>query len=282
MNAIQRPILRGAWIPPARPKKEQLVKKVALACLAELAVSIALGALVCCFVATPAGVSLILTTLAIQFAANAVLRSLSAAAYYKARHSKDPLLFGTAAGLRALPSLGFAALTGYNAQSLIHETGHALAAKAVYSPANPRIEIFPYQGAVTHFTAKKLTPLGKFLGVSKSALFVSAFGPGLSLLVSSICMGLGMAWRKKYPGLAMHLTAYGVFDFVSHGAYAASTYWSNPKDLSHDFVHLAHLGVHPMRAIAGMAAVPLLIALNGAILTPNRSEKDLRITPGRL
>ena len=79
-----------------------------------------------------------------------------------------------------------------------------------------------------------------------------------------------MAWRKKYPALAMHLTAYGVSDFVSHGAYAASTYWSSPKDLSHDFVHLAHFGVHPMRAVAGMAAVPLLIAVNGAILTSNR------------
>ncbi len=275
MNAIQGPILRSAFIPPAPPTKEQLVKKVALACLAELAVSIALGAAVCCFVATPAGVSLMLSALAIQFAVHAVLRTISAAAYYKAHQRKDPLLFGTAAATRALPSLGFASLTGYNAQSLIHESGHALAAKAVYSPANPRIEIFPYQGAVTHFSAKKLTPLGKFLGISKSALFVSAFGPGLSLLVSSIWLSLGMAWRKKHPALAMHLTAYGVFDFISHGAYAASTYWSCPKDLSHDFVHLAHLGVHPMRAIAGMAAVPLLIAVNGAILSKSRPRTAL-------
>ena len=170
MNAIQGPVPRNAYFPQPPPAKEQLVKKVALACLVELAVSIAIGAAVCCFVATPAGVSLILTTLTIQFAVNTVLRSLSAAAYYKARQTKDDLLLGTSVGLRALPSLGFAALTGYNAQSLIHESGHALAAKAVYSPANPRIEIFPYQGALTHFTSKKLTPCGKFVGISGSAL----------------------------------------------------------------------------------------------------------------
>lgn len=245
---------------PARPIERPYpllasIKQIAALCFYQLTASLAIGALVSCFVTTPTGISLILSAICVQLCATVFFQILDA---FPAPDESNKELALTALTEWAPPS-AFSILTGINAQVLIHETGHSLAALAIYKRARPHIEVFPFMGGWTKYYKRALTPLGKILGRSTANIFVIASGPGLTLLVSSILMAVGLAIKKTYPHLSKTLICWCLIDCLNHAQYAYSALSASPSDLSHDFLHLWIMGLHPVAATIGILAIPLLI-----------------------
>lgn len=202
----------------------------------ELVVSLAIGAAVAVFVPNPVHIAALIKGIAIQFFISGFFQTVG---------EMVPKMASVCEWWRGET---FALFTGTNVQTLIHETGHALAAHVVYPNARPRIEIVPFGGGITRFN----TEPG---GIKR--LFVVASGPGLALLVSSVALAIGIAIRKKYPQVGKILICYGVFDFLHHAQYAYSALL--PSLPHHDFALLAAAGLNPVVATIAILAIPLLI-----------------------
>jgi hypothetical protein len=230
------------------------ISPIAKQLFAEFAATSVLGVTACCFAATPAGAGLIATVLAVRFAASVLFRFLGA-------NSQGEWL---SAG-------SFALFAGRNVQILAHEAGHAGLAHLLYKNAQASIRLFPFQGGATTYSTSALTPFGKMLGWRQSEWLVTAGGAGTSLLLSSLSLGLGLACRKKHPILSKYLLSCAVFDFLYHINYAASTFFASPLNVSHDFVHLAQMGLSPIIPIIGMIAIPILLVVSHQIMY-NRSN----------
>lgn len=245
------------------PSKKDLIKTVALRSLTEFVITLAIGIAVASFIASPPTAILFLSLLATQFIVNTLFRIVGAYSLHKCHQNKtnreiySPLVLAS----DVVPVATFTLISGTNLQTLIHESGHALAAKALFQ-TDPKIDIVPFKGGMTQFSPSKLTALGKKIGKIGAAIIVTALGAGFSLFISSILLTLGLALRKKHETLSNYLIAYGTLDFVSHIVYAISAYSTSPQNLSHDFVHLAKYGHPPIAAALGLATVPLLIAIN--------------------
>jgi len=245
------------------PSGTEVIKKVALSCLKDLAASLVLGAVVACFVPTPVGITLLIYSIAIQFTVNTFFQMLGGFSAYKAAQ-KGPYeaQFERTANLcEWMTGVNFALFTGLNAQTLIHESGHALATLAVYRRPRPRIEVMPFIGGLTKYFKTPLTPFGKKLGAVGSTILVVACGPGFTLLISSILLVVGLSIKDKHPQLGKALISWSFFDFLNHAHYAYSATWASPTNLAHDFVHLAIFGLHPVVATIGIIAIPIVITV---------------------
>lgn len=234
--------------------RRDVVKQVALACLKELAISLTLGITVASFVPSAIGLQHLLIAFLTQTAFSLVLHSLGA---YAAQKKFSRFL----SFCEWLTGANFAISSGYNTQLLIHETGHALGALAVYKRPFPQIEIYPFIGGHTQFSKRALTVFGKSVGpVAATCIFVAS-GPALTLLVSSVLFGLGLFIKEKHPKLGKAFIAWGILDFVYHAKYAYSALTANSSDVAHDFVRLGILGLDPVTATIGIIAIPIIITL---------------------
>src|SRR3990167_9422063 len=112
-----------------KPPICDVVTTVALQVLKELAVSLALGAIVACFVATPSGLIFMMSASIIQLVTSVFFHSLGAYAAYKAldKNENHSLYEKTAAFCQWAIGGNFSIFTGFNSQIVIHESGHALA-----------------------------------------------------------------------------------------------------------------------------------------------------------
>ncbi len=240
-----------------------IVQKIALKCLKEFAAATAAGLLISCFVGLPSGMTLLITATLVQFAVSIFFHSLGAYASYKASEGGINQIHYERAvsACEMITGSNFALFTGYNAQTLVHETGHALAALLIYKRPRPLIEIYPFIGGITQFYKTSLSDFGKKIGPAASTCLVVASGPGLTLLISSVLLAVGVALREKYPQLSKYLIAWSILDFVNHAFYAYTALHAEPWNLSHDFVHLSIFGLHPVTATVGLIAIPIVIAL---------------------
>jgi hypothetical protein len=249
--------------PIASSTRNELIKKIALACLKEFAISLILGLAVCCFVPSVVGISAVITASLIQLAVSIFFHSLGTYADYKVSQKGGNVAFFQ--NLRTIAEwvtgANFALFTGFNTQMLIHEGGHALAAIAAYKRPRPQMILYPFNGGLTQFYKTTLTPFGKKLGPVATTCFVIASGPGLTLLISTVLFAIGVAIQKKYPQVGKYLIAWGILDFANHAQYALSALWADPSRLAHDFVHLSIFGLHPVVAGIGIIAIPIIVGL---------------------
>lgn len=227
------------------------IRDLAQKTLGELAISLAMGSVCSLFVATPAGIGLIAAAIAVQTIANLAIRSFIA--YSDNRAKPDPSCETPEIARWLAPAL-FASATLSNGQILVHESGHALAARALLQQGRPSISLIPFRGGFTEFFPNRLSSLGKLIGKDRVMPFVSAAGPLFSLGVSSIAFAAGLAVSDQKPELSRMLIVAALLDFFVHIIYAISAFFANPADMTHDFVSLWIAGVHPAIPLALMVA----------------------------
>lgn len=227
------------------PSKTDLVKRVALRCLLELALNLAVVAALSPFVATAAGFHLLFQATLVQSAVGLFFHSLGA--FFP--------VFEWVTGA----SFGFC--TGWNVQNLLHEVGHATASLLLYKNPRPVIALHPFEGGVTQYSKTRLSPFGQKIGAPTATFLLTAAGPGLTLAVSSVVLATGFSIREKHPTLSKYLIAWGTLDFVHHAHYAYTALSVAPWSLTHDFARLAIFGVDPLAAAVGLVATPILIGV---------------------
>lgn len=153
-------------------------------------------------------------------------------------------------------SLTFSALDVMTRNLLIHEAGHAFAAKAIYWQANPKITVF-FMHAHTEFKTNKLTAFGQSLGNDYARAFVTAAGTGAAIVDASANLILAHSIRKKNPELSRHLRWMAGLSVVSHMFYAISAMWESTS--GHDFASLKRrLGIHPLISALAIPILPLI------------------------
>lgn len=234
--------------------KAALMKRVALQTLVEIAVTAAFAALTACFVTTPAALLAVVVAATVQCAVNFTFRCLAAYALWK---GKPHSLFQVVSD--ELEPILFTALSGYNVQTVVHEAGHAWAAKAVYAKSHPRITVIPFVGGATTIKQIGLTPLGKKVGVLVARFLFVAAGPVFTLLISSIAFVAGQILKHTSPRLAKHLITYAVADMLCTAYYAYTAIGESSLNLSHDFVSLSHMGLSPVTATISILALPIIL-----------------------
>ncbi len=261
------------------PSPLDLVQKVALHCLTELTISLTLGTIVACFVITPVGLGFLATAIFVQSAVSIIFCSIGAFCSYKAAQggSSQDFYQWALSSCEWITGANFAYCTGYNTQFLIHETGHTMAAFAVYKNPRPLIEIKPFCGGMTEFYKTSLSPFGKKIGPVAATCLVIASGPGFTLLVSAAILIIGFAIKEKYPHFAKYLIAWSLLDFGNHAHYAYTALYTAPSNLSHDFVHLKIFGLHPVVAMIGIIAIPVIITAGAYLLQSPKKELSIAL-----
>ncbi|HSX10246.1 MAG TPA: hypothetical protein VLF94_00810 [Chlamydiales bacterium] len=234
------------------------IQKVALSCFRELVVAMTIGSAIAIFIPMPMGVAVLISSMAIQCATSFIFHSLGAFAARQVANGK-PQFEKLVSVCEWWTGENFALLTGVNAQMLVHETGHSLAAYALYKTPRPRVEIMPFEGGYTTYYKTPVGFLGKKIGPVATTMLVVASGPAFTLLVSSLILAVGLVNMEKHPRLAKYLISWGVLDFVNHAHYAYSTLSSDPSNLAHDFVHLSIFGLNPTVAAISLLAIPIVI-----------------------
>ena len=242
---------------PAPSEIRSLVQDVAKRSFLELAVSLSIGTAAVFFVATPLHGTLLFALIAIQTVGNAALRLAAALAARMPECEETRRIHSAALYFRTTL---FAYLTAGNAQSLLHELGHAAGAKWMFQDANPKITLTPCLGGITRFSAVELTSWGKWVGRNGAMLIVTALGPLSTLLVSAAAIVSGFALQKKFPELGYYLIGVGKGDFFAHSCYALTALSSSPGTQGHDFIRLRAHGIHPLAASITLLAIPILIA----------------------
>ncbi len=232
-------------LPPLEisPDLSTKIQKIALPILLELTASLAIGAICSTFVATPAGATLLATGIVIQLIVNITLRFFI--------DDQDNWI---------TPSV-FALGTAFNAQTLIHEAGHALAIQSLLHNSKPTITLLPFQSGLTKFRVISPTDLGKQLGTHHIMPLVAAAGPALSLAVSSATLTAGLSLQEQAPELGRTLIVASLVDFLFHFVYALTALIAAPTDFAHDFITLSLAGIHPLASAITIAAIPAFIYL---------------------
>ncbi len=257
--------IQDAHLPPNPPLEKppitDIVTAVAAKVLKEFALAIGFGAIVACFIATPSGLMFMMSASIVQLAVSSFFHALGAYASYKALDKDQSHYEKMASFCEWITGTNFGIFTGFNTQTVIHESGHALASMLIYKRPRPLIEVHPFVGGQTQFYKTALTPLGQKLGPAASTCFVVAAGPGLTLLVSAVLLAIGIALLDHDPEVGKYLIAWSGIDFIHHAIYAYSALGAEQWNLSHDFVHLSIFGLHPIVASIGILAIPVIISL---------------------
>lgn len=252
------------YTPPLREKGSfplvEEIQKVAALSFKELAFSLGVASLIGFFVA-PLFFQTLVTACLVQFAVNSLFRFLESYAAHKAsKNGFTHYHFLKDAFSWASPYV-FSTFTALNAQTIIHESGHAGLASLLFNKANPKIYMTSFGAAYTEYSVKELSCFGKILGKEKASAWISFAGPALTLTISSFLFALGSTLKESHPRLSRYLLAAAISDFVFHAIYAFSALVTSPKNLAHDFVRLSGLGIHPVAAAVLIAAIPFLIYL---------------------
>lgn len=252
MICIQNSPIRNPIFEEDRTQRDLVINKIAWEVFFECLATFAVAAIACAFAATPAALGFILGAAVIQVILNIALRTLGTSIENREDGISNMLSWGTA--------FNFSWGTGIYKQTIIHELGHALGALAMYRNARPKITLLPFFGGNTHFFPQHLSTWGRKLGAERALAVVTAAGPGLTLLASSLELSAGILNFDKHPKLSRYLIVMAAFDFFWHANYAISALTAPPHILSHDFVRLRLYGFNPVAAAIGIIAIPLLIA----------------------
>ena len=232
--------------------------------LVELGVSLGIGTVSLCFTTSPFAAPLIFGAIAVQTIANTTFR------HYRSLDKASGRPGHTTSICNYMCPTVFSYLTVLHLQTLIHELGHALAARAVFKNAAPSITLTPFQGGVTTFSIRHLSSLGKMFGKPGSLCFVAAMGPICALLISATVIMIGYIAEQKFPELSSYLIAVGNGDFFSHAFYALTALDASSAKPSHDFCRLAEHGLHPLAVTVAILAIPVI--LSNAFKQPAKAQ----------
>ena len=248
------PVYRNSSLatPGEVQRSQDLILAIAKATLKELAVALAFAGVASFFVATTVQAGILFTTAITVVAINILIRTCGA--FFHAQSWRIPATI-----CNYLAPYTFSTIDQRTRDVLIHEAGHALAAKALFVDAAPRITISAVGTGSTSFVAADLTHLGKYFGKRDSELIVAAAGPALAVITSSAHLAVAHLIRKKYPTLSRYLQVTAIVSVWEHVKYAFSALSVHRYFGSHDFVALKLGGIHPITAIIGMVALPLLV-----------------------
>lgn len=263
--------------PYPKDRKDQikfLAKKVALASLKELAISLSFTAVACIFVPTPPTMIALIVTAVAVVVFNTLIRTAAAYCTYKSHQTNQPIYKAAAKVLQFLCPLSFGVLDVTTRQVLVHEAGHAIAASIVYNNPRPSIEIKPFEGGVTRYYPKELSAAGTAMGANASRMVVAAAGPFFGIALATADLVLAHKVRKSHPMLRKYLIISAVMNIGQHVFYALSSFWTTTNTSGHDFLKLASGGFHPAAAVATMIAIPLII--KGSLLLASYIKKKRR------
>lgn len=285
--SIASPILLSSKNPiplvSTASQRKSVIADVAQKCLIELGVSLAIGIVSSFFTATLLEGSVLFVAIALQTVCNAVFRSVGAWAAQNPESKKCQRITSISS---YLCMTSFAYLSASNAQALIHESGHAIAAKWMFQNANPRISIIPCLGGVTQVATAQLSRWGKMFGRNRALFFVTLMGPFSSLFFSGLAMAVGLAVKARFSELGYYLIGIGRGDYYAHALYAMTALSSSPSTNAHDFVHLRTYGIHPLVSAVTILAIPTLInlyyksAIQKSLQSPQR-RAELIPTPAK-
>lgn len=243
-----------------------LVSSVGSATIRELAITLAITGLTCLFVATTAGVVVLLASAITIVALNAIFRSIGAYASYRlftlqndqSPQAAESRAFYTSCRdfMQFLAPFTFSNLHLTTGDVLVHEGGHALAATALYKGAEAEITVFPWTGGVTEYYPQELTALGEWVGRENAELITSAAGSGCALLFSTTYLLIAGQIADSHPELARYLEMMGFMSILRHVIYALSALAIQKE--GHDFAALAAGGIHPLVAVAFLVLIPLV------------------------
>jgi hypothetical protein len=241
-----------------------VVENIAKRTFTELAVSLALAGFCCCFVAS-AGITTLLTGVAVQTIVNLVLRSY--VGYHDYKSQSDPVNHVMPTFAKWLGATSFAWGSAINVQTIVHEAGHAIAIKAFLANAHPKIILLAYRAGVTLWKGvKEVTTLGKLIGRENIQPIIAGAGPALTLALSTVMLGAGLATTDSSPEISRMLIVAALTDFCTHVVYALTAITTNTGNLSHDFVALWQLaGIHPITAAIAIGAIPIVMIAGYAI-----------------
>jgi len=155
------------------------------------------------------------------------------------------------------------AFSSYSSLStLIHETGHVLAAKSLYVlTSGPTVQITQTMvslNGLTSITWSGLTSIGNALGALNSSRILNAAGAAMVVFTSVFQLGIANSLKSKFETAAWYLRALAISGIVTTVLYASQVLWKSPLPASHDFQSLSNQGIGPAVAIATIIAIPLL------------------------
>jgi len=245
----------------------ETIKKVALSCLQEFGIGLAIAGVTCFFVATPWGIGSIFLALGISTVLGLWLRLAEAS---EVAHEEFLQQFPNAQRQQTISrifqelfrwtrALHFGTLYLGTAGILVHEAGHATAVTALFKNGRPSIFIHSFAGGgkTRYFTAK-LSSLGNALGLRKALLLVTAAGALATLSVALLFMTVAHFLKKVHPQIAKYLNVAALVTVLNEFFYALSAL--SQKGSSHDFANLWQKGgIHPLLSALFLLGVPLFV-----------------------
>lgn len=236
--------------------RHQETKQIAIASLKEFAIGLTMVGVTCFFVATPLSIGIGITMTAILALSNFGYRILESSEMMRAQTPVHRCLQKVYTFLRAI---GFGTVYSGTIDTVVHESGHALMARAVYQNADPKIVIKPFGSGETRYFVGTLSKLGLKLGANKAQLLVVAAGALAALSVSIVFITVAHCIGKEHAEIARYLNGMGFMSILNHGFYALSGLSKTPPE-GHDFADLWHTGgIHPAVSIAVLIGVPLFL-----------------------
>jgi hypothetical protein len=245
------------------PKISELVKKVALSTFKESIVTAAVTAISLPFVATPLGGAVIIGSAIFLLGIKTCMQGIEAYWVYQGSQEKDHHAIAACHTMEKFvflqSSVPFSLFSNATVAVLAHESGHALAAKALFRQSDPQIVLnFPNGGWTSYEDWHGLTKWGECFGRARSNLLVTAAGPAFGVVTSIISLGIAHMIQRDHPRASLYLNALAVMNIFTHVIYALSALVPSEQTIGHDFVALAASGIHPLAAAVVMVAIPIL------------------------
>lgn len=254
-TAISRPFFNQ--------ERTVLLNKVFKKTAIETAITAAIVSVTAVFIVSGSGIVLLAASAAAMILFNAGVRLIMAELIYRNTLNPTDNKKILIEALSYIAPITFSVISSNSADMLIHEAGHALAAKAVYENVHPAIAIEPFHDSHTYFNIDKLTEFGEAIGAKNSYLTAIAAGPGLSLGISAILLTSSYALDKKYPELSKYLFFTSLINIANHALYALSTIWASSAQVSKEITsfYIYGGGFPPLLICAGIIGIPIFIKL---------------------
>ena len=244
-----------------KSERVDLLTQVFKKTIIETSVAVIIFAITFPFIASGAGVTLLAASIGAMLLFNTVVRISIAELIYRnsidASERKKTLI----KCLSFLAPLSFSTITSNSSDILIHEAGHAAAAKLFFSNAKPSIFIDPFKGGFTKYSISGLTELGKKIGFRNADIAVTLAGAVLSLGVSALTLVGAYELQESSPELSNYLFFSSIFNISFHAYHALSALWTPLTNTSHDFVYLSLYGISPILSAASIIAIPIVIKI---------------------
>lgn len=239
-------------------ERVDLIKQVAKKTLIEAVVLGAIVGITSAFV-LPGMVYIMIVATAIVLTINVLVRLGIAELTYRQRHNPTEAKKNIIKALNWIAPCSFSVVASGTIGTVVHETGHKVAAELFYKNPNPRITVIPFNGGFTQYTLRGFSNLGAKLGFTTTDILTTAAGSIAAVGVSTGLLIAGFATETSYPELSKYFIVSAIISIAEHIFYALSALWTSPVQLGHDFVALSLYGISPVACAVTMGAIPLVV-----------------------